>query len=358
MADTRSAPLITDKRILEEAAAWGIAKKGGAMSDADEEKFAAWLDADPAHRRAFSEGERIWSEIDSLQDFAAAELRDIEREEREEAILRRRRGLRLGWLSPAGFRIAATVASGMLIATALYIVVELRFKPDYETEIAEIEDVRLADGTSITLGPKTALSSAYSTSERRVVLSGGEAYFDVAHDETRPFIVEHEHAIVRVVGTRFNVRGGRSGVTVSVEEGGVEVSLAKQTLDRAHDVAAPASSRYLCVGQRVTATADQVLSDIEDVPVTQLGSWRDGIIHVDDWSLSELVIYLRRYSARKIKIESDAVGDLTVFGAFRTDQIDQALEDISYVLPVEVDRRNPRQVVLRLSEAGVGAHET
>src|ERR1700724_1682824 len=77
--------------------------------------------------------------------------------------------------------------------------------PTYTTGIGEQRIVRLDDGTRLSLNSGTRVRIAYDDSERRVELESGEAYFEVAHNPARPFIVTAANHRVTALGTVFVV---------------------------------------------------------------------------------------------------------------------------------------------------------
>ncbi|WP_437920679.1 FecR family protein [Sphingobacterium sp. LRF_L2] len=89
----------------------------------------------------------------------------------------------------------------------------------------------LSDGTAVWVNSNTELRfpSQFGTHERRVYLSG-EAYFEVAKDERKPFYVETKDMNVRVLGTHFNVSTYGEKSKTSLSEGRVEVSSAQESV--------------------------------------------------------------------------------------------------------------------------------
>src|SRR5690606_25053603 len=79
-----------------------------------------------------------------------------------------------------------------------------------------IDSVRLSDGTMIWLNRETTIRfpETFPDNERRVYLSG-EAFFQVEKEADRPFVIEGQNTVTRVLGTSFNLR--TSGHSASVE---------------------------------------------------------------------------------------------------------------------------------------------
>src|SRR4029077_19161785 len=94
---------------------------------------------------------------------------------------------------------------------------------DASTDIGERSLLVLADGSKVTLNTASAVHADYTGPERRVTLVRGEAFFDVAKDHTRPFVVSAGSRNVIAVGTAFDVRLQDRRVRVTLVEGKVRV---------------------------------------------------------------------------------------------------------------------------------------
>ncbi|MCF2443342.1 FecR family protein [Dyadobacter sp. CY345] len=85
--------------------------------------------------------------------------------------------------------------------------------------------ISLKDGSKVKLNPGSKLSYSDFDAKQRIVYLDGEAYFDVAKDRSKPFIVYAGHIVVQVVGTSFKVTSntGKAKSNVSVTSGKVKV---------------------------------------------------------------------------------------------------------------------------------------
>lgn len=99
-----------------------------------------------------------------------------------------------------------------------------------ETDV--VRRVRLEDGTVIALQPKSSISypEKFSATERAVLLKG-EAFFDVAKEKNRPFLITAADVSVKVLGTSFNVMAyeGAKEISVAVKTGKVSVSAKRKS---------------------------------------------------------------------------------------------------------------------------------
>src|SRR3546814_1649845 len=92
-----------------------------------------------------------------------------------------------------------------------------------QTAVGEIRRVPLSDGSLAAVNTQTSLDVTMKPQVREIALNDGEAWFQVAKDRARPFVVEVGDVRVRAVGTAFGVKRTAGGVDVQVTEGVVEV---------------------------------------------------------------------------------------------------------------------------------------
>jgi len=110
-----------------------------------------------------------------------------------------------------------------LVALGAY---QLWFADQYRTAIGEQRLVRLSDGTRVSLNSDSQVVVDYDTVQRRVRLKRGEAFFEVAKDMERPFIVSAGAREVTALGTAFVVRYEEGRTAVTLVEGKVAVTSA------------------------------------------------------------------------------------------------------------------------------------
>jgi transmembrane sensor len=223
---------------------------------------------------------------------------------------------------------------------------------DYATNTAEVRTIALPDGSAVDLAPESRIRIAYSEEARRIELAAGEAFFEVAKDEERPFIVSANGSEVRAVGTKFNVHRGPAGVTVAVAEGEVDVrQKAPLAVKLAEIVTGPveAPEQRLKTGELLTAASNLKPGEIIEVSPQRAGAWRTGHLFYPDNSLREVIADVNRYSRLPVSLASEDLGDLRIAAAFPTTQIDEMLGGIEGVLPVTVDRSNKGRIVIRAS---------
>jgi transmembrane sensor len=169
--------------------------------------------------------------------------------------------------------------------------------------------VVLADGSRVSLDGGAEVKAAIGRRTRAITLTRGRAFFDVAHDASRPFDVTGGGHVVRALGTAFEVdlAAPASSLRVSLLRGRVRV----------RDAAGNGRPVELSPGQVLVADAtgrERVSS--EDVAVAT--AWRDGRLVLRGETLEAATAELNRHGGRKIVVMG-AARDLHISGAFRSD---------------------------------------
>jgi transmembrane sensor len=238
----------------------------------------------------------------------------------------------------------------------------------YTTPIGGIETVPLADGSQVTLNTDTSLRVTLTPKERRIQLERGEAFFQVAKDKKRPFIVSVADKRVIAVGTQFAVRRDDEEIRVIVTEGRVNLSQAGQ-FPSPIDMGAPSTARvhdgqpgslptdtltdavatpptYLSAGEIARTSKMEVLvSTAAASDAEKLLSWRSGYLRFDNTTLAEAVAEFNRYNTRKIAIDDPAIAAIRVGGNFRSTNTDGFLWLLQSGFPIVVDRSDDKIVL-------------
>lgn len=194
----------------------------------------------------------------------------------------------------------------------------------------------LSDGSVVTLNAASIIQVDFSEKERHVVMLEGEAFFDVASDALRPFIIDTGDKQIRVLGTKFNVQKSNGDLHVAVVEGTVAVS-SKQELYDLSDDAAEATDFVLEAGSvgSFSATADVVVPSSHE-QVTEAQNWRKGVFRFNDESLELVVDEFNRYRSTKLRIVDSKAADLRISGVFYFGEDTGLLGALRATLPVEI----------------------
>lgn len=335
-----------DRAARAEAAARLLRAQAAGIDPGDDLSNVAWRREDGANDAAFRHVAQAWDDAAQLKSHPAyADLLGTPTLRERLVAAWRRLVSGLQW-APAPRLAFASALAVVILAGAWFLIPR---DPQYvTTQIAEVRDVPLDDGSVVTLGARSSLEVAGFTSAARTVrLASGEAFFSIAHDTSHPFVVLAGDTRIRVVGTKFNVRYDNGQVRVSVAEGIVEVTHADGSSERIGGTAAPASSIRLIAGQQVAVANTAPLPAPITVQGASAGAWREGRLDYQDAPLSEIVADANRYRVGEIRIVSPSLADERLTTSFRTTQIDQMLATLPETLPLTVQRNPDGTIDLR-----------
>lgn len=320
------------------AAAWLLRQDAGPWTERDAAEFEAWLAQSPGHRAAYYRFRGAWQEAGKLkallgQGVAQPQAHAETIANVADAGARRRPRRRLRRLV-----IAAGTACTVGLAALAYLL--LSSPSDvYETRIGAMQTVALPDGSRLTLNTDSRLRVDMDGSDRRVQLRQGEAFFEVAKDPLRPFVVEAGDKRIIAVGTAFSVRRSGADVRVVVSEGRVRVETAGRP-------AVAAEAPLLDAGMVARTRGDAVLVQARPpLEIAQNLSWRTGQLVFRGTPMSEVVAEFNRYNTRKLVIEDAAIDGLRVGGIFRATELDAFVSLVQQGFPVQARAEEDRIVL-------------
>jgi transmembrane sensor len=327
--------LRTRAEIDEQAALWiWRMESGKVVGTAEREVFESWLGEDPRHRRAVDELAKVWNALDILADAKWNGQSAGFTEAVHDAVRRKRRRR---WVAAAAALVAIVIGGAVWLRNGNEI-------QTVSTAVGQHRNVTLADGSIVTLNTNTIVEIDLGRHLREVHLRKGEAHFEVAHDRSRPFLVHAGDAVVRAVGTEFEVRlHPNHYVDVLVNEGRVEVQAELPSspvqANAAHSGAATVAVHAVSAGERFsTGSADYAVTPISSAQLSSELAWREGAIVFDSEPLSQAIVEIERYTDAKILVSDPDVAALRVGGRFRTDDLQGFLDGLETALPVTVRR--------------------
>lgn len=339
---------MTDE-IKTRAREWHTRMNAGDVDALTARAFEGWLRADPAHKKAYHALEQAWRDLDYVALEAGVDVTAALKpeENRSRSYWFPFLAKRPAWIV-GGLAAAATIFIAIIVPIANRELDAIAIAPQHETQIAEIRAFDLEDGTVVTLGAKSQIDTVFTDQSRQVTLLAGEAFFDVAKDPMRPFYVSVDNTLIRVVGTKFDVKRAAGDVHVSVLEGIVDVIKADEIPARLSITVPPSrDAKRLTAGQRIIASVAPVLPEIETVETVTPGSWREGRLVYEDASLREIVDDVNRYSERPIIVAGGEVGDIRFTLAFQSSEIDVWLDLLGQTQPVDVIETPQGEIILR-----------
>jgi transmembrane sensor len=282
------------ERLAEEAATWFIKMRSPALEAHEQQHFQRWLKASDLHQREYGHFEQLWGALDGM-------ARPRPRQKR---------------LAGGALAIIVALALGLVYNT------QTVDRPE-NTKIGEVRHLLLDDGSQVELDAASELRIDYTPWRRRIEVVHGQALFKVAPG-WRLFEVQAAGGTLRDIGTTFNVLEDQGKVTVSVDEGAVEISLAN------------GRKRRLDGGEQATYQAGEITPSRAVNPVN-VGSWQQERWIFEDASLGEVTRHINRQHEHPVSLADASLDSYRVSGVF--DRTDRAglLKALTVVLPIRVE---------------------
>jgi len=320
---------VTTDSIQQAASDWFARLQGDAGLE-DWTAFQAWIETDPAHAAAYDAVEALWVE---LEDLSADEITAPVAAENVVAFAPRPKPPARRWVWTG---LAAAAVAAAVVVAVLPQLTRATFT-DYTTKRGEIREVALNDGSRLTLGGATTLRVRMSRAQRDVTLVEGEASFDVAHLENRPFVVAVADREVRVLGTEFNILSHDKRLAVTVRRGLVLVSGGRDGAVR------------LAKGQQLTHTKGSAASLVRTTDPDAAFAWKSGKLVYRQTPLVEVVADLNRYVATPIRVDPSAAS-VKVSGVLLVDEETAMIRRLELFAPI-VSQPSGGEIVLKAKAA-------
>lgn len=302
------------------AASWAIRLDAGPLDDVAQVELDHWLAQDPRASGALLRAQAALLYLDRARATHGSPQYDgnseQEGEPEYEAVRR-----------PHRRRFLAAMLAGGAVAAGLGAIVLTPHGEHFSTAVGEVRTLPLADGSTATINTASQLTVSLKPEQRQIALENGEAWFEVAHDSSRPFVVTAGDVRVRAVGTAFSVRRHEDGVDVLVTEGQVEIW--RGSGDR---------KARLSAGERsfVRENVAQIMPVAAGDEIERALAWRDGGLALNGEPLSYAVAELNRYNRIQISIEDPVLNRTPIVGYFKNNNPKGFAETIAEIVNAEV----------------------
>lgn len=335
-------------------------KLSGELGPDGEEKFHQWIVSDAEHEEFFKHLEASWkkdpekaagkfffdhtqglnrlrekiSQANPERPVSSTDAKESVRHFSSTNLKRKRISFYQGFAVAAILLIAIAVSAGGILFSSHFSQDEESGMKQYVTSEEEQRIITLSDGSVVRLNRNSMLRLQNEPGESREVWLEGEAYFDIQSDPERPFTISSGDALVQVLGTSFNIKGGEK-VLVAVQEGVV-------SLRNSHHE--ERSAALLSAGQLGILSSNGEDLKIETADVENYFSWLSGQISFDRMPFEKVIRQLERIYDEEHTFESPEMASvrLTVY----TEQIarDDVMEAIAAALDFSYTREEDRVV--------------
>lgn len=328
---------------LDEASQWLLCMQDPKRTDEQLNEWLRWIDADPENFAEFERLQRDWKDLNALKGHELV-LSPQEKGallEQENSHFANRYSANRFTTRRRAWALAAGLAGVALIAgLSQYLRTPSSAPGRHMAAALTNRAATLPDGSQMILGAESRVNMDFNGARRELDLSSGEAYFKVRHDKARPFVVQAGEVSVTAIGTAFDVRREQERVTITVEEGTVEVS-SRPSGKRA--VTWRAEAGY----QLIYSTRDRTASLASVNPSAEL-AWRNGELAYVREPLGSVVENLNRYSRRKIVIEDPEIAALPFTGTAFPSSLDDWLAGVEQAYPITAEPTDSGDIILSM----------
>lgn len=353
--DIRDRQRQTPEQIAEQARRWVVRLDGDDATSDDLDELKHWLSESPLHRQEFERIARLWGDIDRLvSDLVFTEHAHSYQPKSAGRVLYHK-----PWFKPVAL---AAAFSGMaffavLMSASYFPEFGVRFgkTAEFVTESGEVRDVSLPDGSAIKLNTQSKMLVDYQSNARVIDLTG-EAFFDVAPNKDKPFMVRAGGYVIRAVGTAFRVYLTKDRqVEVTVTEGTVEIaklSKHKAVATTDHAPLSPSTSVKLGTlqkGQETVVDDEDQQLDVEDLAAQDIEkklSWRKGVLVFHQERIEDVIREMNRYSSTQVVIVDPQINDIRVGGYFPANKTQALLATLEESFGIHVEMVNDQLVLL------------
>ena len=355
--------------LTSEACAWIAQLESESMKSDDLAAFKEWVERSPAHKKEIKRLALFSSELNVITEMAAP-LKAAADHRRKFSIL-----------DKTFFRPKIQYFVGVFCLITVFFFADYINQDNgvsvnepllYATDIGSHREIRLSDGTLLNLNTNSVIEIDFSIKRRKVRLLKGEAFFQVAHNANRPFIVYAGEKSVRAVGTAFVVRNTQNKFEVIVTEGKIELSqtvsnilstgenetlLLASVIKEREVLILPKASVFLNAGQMVVYNKSDQKHQIEKLvkPVSKQEikrklSWQDGLLDFSETPLIDVINDLSRYTSMKIEILDPELRNLKFGGLFRTNELQALFNALETNFDIKIERISDKHVRISRNE--------
>lgn len=242
---------------------------------------------------------------------------------------------------------AAAVIAGVLVTG--YFLYNHLSAPRVETfavQSGEKRSLRLPDGSQVILNGESSLvlSDAFTTGNREVTLTG-EAYFDVAQNASRPFIIHTASMDIKVLGTAFNVRAypDEASDETSLIRGKVQITLKKAGNQVKDYVLLPMQKLVVSKNRQADSVYGVALNKPPHIDSLQKNrqinhlsetAWTENKLAFNNETLETVAAKMEKWYGITIVIKNDDLKSIPYTGSFDGETLEKVIAAIQYSIPM------------------------
>ena len=318
----------------------------------------AWRNKSVIHEQAWQAAQEMWQLMGDIKPTVLSE-KPVKGTEKKQTKYWSKN------LIPAGIAacvvLAFTLSNVFTVTPQVDVALSPQKKIDHPIE-KEYKNYRqaqhrvlLPDNSIVHLNFNSTIKISFNHLVRQVELVKGEAFFKVAKNPKKPFVVKTGNSTASALGTAFIVRRQHdSSSLVTVTEGAVEVAISPEyhsayssSKQVATENLASRKSVVLTVNESVSSSANG-LSEVQSITSNNIGSWHRGVLIFKDTPLQKVLAEIDRYTAYSIIANLGYREKEKITGTFFIKRLDQELGALITSLNLAVVDNKHGELVLGL----------
>ncbi|WP_276165427.1 FecR family protein [Zobellia alginiliquefaciens] len=320
---------------------WELATKymSNEASEEDINELFLLLKSDEKYQKAFSDTVEKWNGVTSPRDFQfntkASKQKLLEEIDKRSSPISKIRA----FSKSSNFRLKAAAMVVVLLGTYFLTnsILEGREWKEFQTVTNEKLKIILPDSTHVWLNQNSSISYNYSNPEERLLKLEGEAFFDVARNESRPFLIEGPYFKTQVLGTSFNIHSrNEEDASVSVVSGKVSVSANE--------------SNALLLLERgdgaIFRQGDKSLSKRKLNDVDNEMAWIEGRFVFENSTMKSVLNYLSKYYKVTFDLSNENLNNCLITASFKGESLNNILTILCASLDCKYEIVANRTIIL------------
>jgi Fe2+-dicitrate sensor, membrane component len=301
----------------------------GGLSKEEELQLQQWLASDPDHKEKYQKLQEIWN--NSLEDYKlylmaneakAWDALQVKLTDKKEIKVL---NLKPGKTHRVIYRVAAVAVIILLIGVGYWYTSSRSRTMNYETSANEQKNVKLTDGSTIALNAATKIevSQHFNKKNRTVIMSSGEASFDIQHRNDLPFIVDLGKVNVKDIGTVFKIKKDKEQIKVTVISGTVVFS--KLSTNETRELTAGMSLIYNILND----SFDEIQTD------NPAPKGNNIVLNFDNTPLKDVISMVQKKFGKTIRLEGPGIDEQKITAQLDGVSFNTALDIICESLSLE-----------------------
>ncbi|MBN1597229.1 MAG: FecR domain-containing protein [Bacteroidales bacterium] len=306
----------------------------GVCSEAEIKELEIWKAETPENKQMFEEMKDTWNHATPPEyepDVEAALVKTSAKLGEQKA----------GQSGFSWIKLAAAILIGVGLFGTYKIFIESEKLIEVNTiALVEPVEINLPDGSMVTLNTESVLKypRKFRQNIRKIVFEG-EAYFQIAPDKVKPFLIESNGSTTKVVGTEFNLKSfkGDSEITLNVTEGLVFFNY-EEHKEQEIQVAAGEVARINKIENTIQKS---------ESPDRNFIAWRTGILEFRNKTIKDILPEISRFYKTEFECDSNFNKELVSI-TFNKQTIQEAIEDMELVFGVQIIDKEGKYILKQI----------